>query len=235
MIKNYLSRAERDNYLLCTEIIMHVENVMNQWGNSLTTDERKRLKSSITNIQKALVSIANRLPNHEVKKIMKAAEDFQVRILSVEGAKALEKSSKKEYLNNIKISFEEMEAIVTQILTNNCYYCKLKCNDCDYYPMLERFLVPGCNAETNCPYAFNEFSKIKVAYSDDMENVKIYRECLKRQKVKNEIKQEIEKDKLKRMNMQSKINKKEAKTDHKVVSKRKQKKIENRYDDDEIL
>lgn len=219
--KNYLSRQERDNFLLSLELTTHISNVLNKWEKNLTGEEKRRIKSSITNIEKALASIADRLPSHEAKKIMKAAKDFQVRVLSVEGAKALEKNSKDKYFKNLSISFEEMEAIATQILTNNCYYCKIKCNECDYYEMLMRFLVPGCNAEVNCPYAYTEENKFDV---EDITDLDIYKECLNRQKIKIEIKQEVEKSK-------KDTDKKElSKLDHK--SKRKQKKLKKRFDED---
>lgn len=238
--KNYLSRQERDNFLLSLELTTHISNVLNKWEKNLTGEEKRRIKSSITNIDKALASIADRLPSHEAKKIMKAAKDFQVRVLSVEGAKALEKNSKDKYFKNLSISFEEMEAIATQILTNNCYYCKLKCNECDYYEMLMRFLVPGCNAEINCPYAYTDDSKFKVKEVEDMTDLEIYRECLKRQKIKVEIKQEIEKEKARKAkkvkiteNPKEVSRSKPIKQDHKL-SKRKQKKLKNRFDEDEI-
>lgn len=180
-VKQYLNKEERDNFLGFSGLGIYLQKRLDKWSNNLTTDERRRFKTALTNIQKAQASIIDRLPKHEVLKIVKASREHDVRILTIEGARALEKRSKEEYKQNLHIKIEEMEIIATQILIHNCYRCKTTCNKCMYHGMLSRFLIPGLNSENNCPYSYNEksdFSQIEEP-DDDL----IFKEALKHHEV----------------------------------------------------
>lgn len=203
-VKQYLNKEERDNFLGFSGLGIYLQKRLDKWSTNLTSDERRRFKTALTNIQKAQASIIDRLPKHEVLKIVKASREHDVRILTIEGARALEKRSKQEYEKNLHIKIEEMEVIATQILIHNCYRCKTVCDKCMYYGMLSRFLIPGLNSENNCPYSYNEksdFSQIEEP-DDDL----IFREALKHHEVPTK------------------------KTSKKS---RKAKKIENRFDEDD--
>lgn len=170
-LKQYLNKEERDNFLGFSGLGIYLQKRLDKWSNNLTTDERRRFKTALTNIQKAQTSIINRLPKHEALKIVKSSKEHDVRILTIEGARALEKRSKQEYKQNLHIKIEEMEVIATQILIHNCYKCKTVCDKCMYYGMLSRFLIPGLNSENNCPYSYNEkstFGEVEEAGDEEV-------------------------------------------------------------------
>ena len=180
-LKQYLNKDERDNFLGFTGLGIYLKKRLDKWERNLTTDERRRFKSALTNIEKAQTSIMNRLPRHEAMKIVKASKDYDVRILTIEGAKALEKRAKQEYEKNLHIKIEEMEVIATQILIHNCYRCKTSCNECIYHNLLSRFLIPGLNSENNCPYSYNEKSTFTEVETPGDEVV--FKEALKHHEV----------------------------------------------------
>lgn len=201
-VKQYLNKDERDNLLGFAGLNIYLQRRLSKWGKNLTTDERRRFKTALTNIEKAQMSIINRLPKHEAVKILKASKEHDVRILTLEGARALEKRAKQDYEKNLHIKFEEMEVIATQILIHNCYQCKKLCNECIYHSMMSRFLIPGLNSENNCPYSYNEKSTFgEVEEAGDEE---VYKQALNYHKTP-----------VKKTSKKS----------------RKAKKIENRYDD----
>ena len=43
-LKNYLSKNERDNWLLAMSSTMYLNNIMNIWGNNLTSEEKRKIK-----------------------------------------------------------------------------------------------------------------------------------------------------------------------------------------------
>ena len=166
------------------------------------------------------------------EKKKKAREGSDVRILTAEGVQALEKRAFNEYTKNLHITLDEMEVVATAVLQNNCYYCKLKCDECAFYPLLSRFAVPGVNSEPNCPYSYKETSTFdNLEYKED---ASIYNAALEAQHIKKKIRKQIEEDKEKEAEKIRKEAKKKHKnkTDHKV-SKRKQKKLKNRFDEDD--
>ncbi|SFJ26635.1 hypothetical protein SAMN02910355_1875 [Terrisporobacter glycolicus] len=175
-VKQYLNKEERDNFLGFTRLGIYLRRRFEKWDKNLTSDERRRLKTALTNIEKAQISIISRLPKHEALKIAKASKDHDVRILTLEGAQALEKRAKQEYEKNLHIKFEEMEIIATQILMHNCYKCKNPCNECMYHSMMSRFLIPGLNSEKNCPYSYNDKSKFTEVESP--KDIDIYKQAL---------------------------------------------------------
>lgn len=178
--KQYLNKDERDNFLGFSGLGIYLQKRLTKWGKNLTTDERRRFKTALTNIEKAQTSIINRLPKHEALKVLKASKEHDVRILTLEGARALEKRAKQEYEKNLHIKFEEMEVIATQILIHNCYQCKKLCNECMYHSMMSRFLIPGLNSENNCPYSYNEKSRFdQVEQPGDEE---VYKQALEQHK-----------------------------------------------------
>ena len=193
-VKQYLNKDERDNLLGFAGLNIYLQRRLSKWGKNLTTDERRRFKTALTNIEKAQTSIINRLPKHEALKVLKASKDYDVRILTIEGAKALEKRTKQEYEKNLHIKFEEMEVIATQILMHNCYKCKRLCNECMYHNMMSRFLIPGLNSEDNCPYSYNDKSKFTEVESP--EDIDIYKQALEIHK--KPIKKSNRKDKKKK-------------------------------------
>ncbi|MGL5766300.1 MAG: DUF5651 domain-containing protein [Sarcina sp.] len=134
------------------------------------------MNTALTHITKAQSSMIERLPKHEVIKIVRASKEHDVRVLTIEGAKALEKNAKQEYEKNLHIKLKEMEVIATQVLTSSCYKCKIKCHECVLYDMMSRFLIPGLNSENNCPYSYNEKSRFDQVEceGDDL----VYREAL---------------------------------------------------------
>ena len=87
-MKNYLSLAERNNWLTCMSIAMYNENILEIWKNNLTKDEVKKLKTSITMTRNALKSIMDRMPVNESTKLKKHAQNFQIKITSETGAKS---------------------------------------------------------------------------------------------------------------------------------------------------
>lgn len=178
--KQYLNKDERDNFLGFSGLGIYLRRRLEKWESNLTSDERRRFKSALTNIEKAQTSIINRLPKHEAVKILKASKEHDVRILTLEGARALEKRAKQDYEKNLHIKFEEMEVIATQILIHNCYQCKKLCNECMYHSMMSRFLIPGLNSENNCPYSYNEKSRFdQVEQPGDEE---VYKQALEQHK-----------------------------------------------------
>lgn len=178
--KQYLNKDERDNFLGFSGLGIYLQKRLTKWGKNLTVDERRRFKTALTNIEKAQTSIINRLPKHEAVKILKASKEHDVRILTLEGARALEKRAKQDYEKNLHIKFEEMEVIATQILIHNCYQCKKLCNECMYHSMMSRFLIPGLNSENNCPYSYNEKSRFdQVEQPGDEE---VYKQALEQHK-----------------------------------------------------
>lgn len=178
--KQYLNKDERDNFLGFSGLGIYLQKRLTKWGKNLTTDERRRFKTALTNIEKAQTSIINRLPKHEALKVLKASKEHDVRILTLEGARALEKRAKQEYEKNLHIKFEEMEVIATQILIHNCYQCEKLCNECMYHSMMSRFLIPGLNSENNCPYSYNHKSIFtEVEQPGDEE---VYKQALEQHK-----------------------------------------------------
>lgn len=175
-VKQYLNKEERDNFLGFSGLGIYLRRRLEKWGKNLTSDERRRLKTALTNIEKAQTSIINRLPKHEAIKILRASKEHDVRVLTLEGAQALEKRAKQDYEKNLHVKFEEMEAIATQILMHNCYKCKRLCNECMYHSMMSRFLIPGLNSEDNCPYSYNDKSKFTEVESP--EDIDIYKQAL---------------------------------------------------------
>ena len=174
--KQYLNKEERDNFLGFSGLGIYLRRRLEKWGKNLTSDERRRLKTALTNIEKAQTSIISRLPKHEAMKILRASKEHDVRVLTLEGAQALEKRMKQDYEKNLHIKFEEMETIATQILMHNCYKCKRLCNECMYHNMMSRFLIPGLNSEDNCPYSYNDKSKFTEVESP--EDIDIYKQAL---------------------------------------------------------
>lgn len=174
--KQYLNKEERDNFLGFSGLGIYLRRRLEKWGKNLTSDERRRLKTALTNIEKAQTSIISRLPKHEAMKILRASKEHDVRVLTLEGAQALEKRAKQDYEKNLHIKFEEMETIATQILMHNCYKCKRLCNECMYHNMMSRFLIPGLNSEDNCPYSYNDKSKFTEVESP--EDIDIYKQAL---------------------------------------------------------
>lgn len=208
MTKNYLSRKERDNWLLAMTTTMYLDNIMDLWKNNLTSEEKRKLKTSITMTNNALVSIVNRMPEHEKDKLVKHAKNFEVKIMSVEGAKALEKRTFDEY-NSIKMSDDDIKTLVTETITFRCNNCKMLCDKCDIYNIFLESLVPGLESQPNCPFAFET--------EEDIDNLK---------------QSQSTKDFYKNLQFNKKtheINKKIG--TKKKISKRKQKKIANRYDE----
>lgn len=175
-VKQYLNKDERDNFLGFSGLGIYLRKRLEKWGKNLTTDERRRFKTALTNIEKAQMSIINRLPKHEAVKILKASKEHDVRVLTLEGAQALEKRAKQDYEKNLHIKFEEMEVIATQILIHNCYQCKKLCNECIYHSMMSRFLIPGLNSENNCPYSYNKKSRFDQVEQPGDEDV--YKQAL---------------------------------------------------------
>lgn len=237
MAKNYLNKAERDNFLGTIALGIYLRKQIDNWSNNLTKDETKWLKTSLTYLEKVQASFVSRLPKHEIIKIEKASKGSDVRILTAEGCKALEKRAYDEYKENLHITVDEMELIATLALQERCYYCQMKCDECDIYDMLQRFAIPGVNAEDNCPYCYTETSKFDVEYEDEAD---IYNDCLERQKVKKELKEQIKEKKEKEAN-QKIIKLEKHKTDHKdkpkkkSKSKRHNKKFRNRYDEEDDI
>ncbi|WP_419749323.1 hypothetical protein [Terrisporobacter petrolearius] len=174
--KQYLNKEERDNFLGFSGLGIYLRRRLEKWGKNLTSDERRRLKTALTNIEKAQTSIINRLPKHEAIKILRASKEHDVRVLTLEGAQALEKRAKQDYEKNLHIKLEEMETIATQILMHNCYKCKMSCYECMYHSMMSRFLIPGLNSEDNCPYSYNDKSKFTEVESP--EDIDIYKQAL---------------------------------------------------------
>lgn len=175
-VKQYLNKEERDNFLGFSGLGIYLRRRLEKWGKNLTSDERRRLKTALTNIEKTQTSIINRLPKHEAMKILRASKEHDVRVLTLEGAQALEKRAKQDYEKNLHIRFEEMEVIATQMLMHNCYKCKISCNECMYHSMMSRFLIPGLNSEDNCPYSYNDKSKFTEVESP--EDIDIYKQAL---------------------------------------------------------
>ena len=182
-VKQYLNKDERDNFLGFSGLGIYLRRRLDKWGKNLTSDERRRIKSALTNIERAQTSIINRLPNHEAVKILKASKEHDVRVLTLEGAQALEKRAKQDYEKNLHIKFEEMEVIATQILIHNCYQCKKLCNECIYHSMMSRFLIPGLNSENNCPYSYNKKSRFDQVEQPGDEDV--YKQALEQHGNKN--------------------------------------------------
>lgn len=174
--KQYLNKEERDNFLGFSGLGIYLRRRFEKWGKNLTSDERRRLKTALTNIEKAQTSIINRLPKHEAIKILRASKEHDVRVLTLEGAQALEKRAKQDYEKNLHIKFEEMETIATHILMHNCYKCKMSCYECMYHSMMSRFLIPGLNSEDNCPYSYN--GKSKFTEVESPEDIDIYKQAL---------------------------------------------------------
>lgn len=225
-IKNYLSRAERDNFLLSMTTVHHNEKLLATWGDNLTSDEKRRLKSSNTNTEKALSSIIKRMPVSEAKKIMKHSQDFEVRILSMEGAKALENNTFKKFVKDIPFTFEDMMFVSSYILESSCCNCNRSYNDCRFYKMFEKWLTPGANALENCPYAYNatcELNCNKKGEEGLYETLQTYASLKARD---NKIIQKFNDGEL----IHKKDIKKYLEKNEEKISKRKKKKLENRYD-----
>lgn len=128
--------------------------------------------------------------------------------MSVEGAKALEKRTFDEY-NSIKMSDDDIKTLVTETITFRCNNCKMPCDKCDIYNIFLESLVPGLESQPNCPFAFET--------EEDIDNLK---------------QSQSTKDFYKNLQFNKKtheINKKIG--TKKKISKRKQKKIANRYDE----
>ena len=174
--KQYLNKEERDNFLGFSGLGIYLRRRLKKWGKNLTSDERRRLRTALTNIEKAQSSIINRLPNNEAMKILRSSKEHDVRVLTLEGAQALEKRAKQDYEKNLHIKFEEMETIATHMLMHNCYKCKMSCYECMYHSMMSRFLIPGLNSEDNCPYSYNDKSKFTEVESP--EDIDIYKQAL---------------------------------------------------------
>ena len=192
-LKNYLSKNERDNWLLAMSSTMYLNNIMNIWGNNLTSEEKRKIKTSITMTQNALKSVADRMPEHEKAKIVKHAKDYEIRLFSVEGAKAIEKSSYEKY-GHIRLTEKEAKVLINDIVSLKCADCLIPCDKCITYEIFQNSLVPRLDEENNCPYAYRTDAKVE----DDF--------YVAAQKI-NKI--------------------------HKKVSKRKQKKLKNRFDDED--
>ena len=210
MAKNYLSRNERDNWLLAMTTTMYLSNILDLWGNNLTGEEKRKIKTSITMTNNALKSIANRMPAHEKDKLIKHSKNFEVKIMSVEGAKALEKRTYEEY-NSIKLTDDEIKTLIIETITFRCNNCKIPCDKCEVYELFLESLVPGIESQPNCPFAF--------ATDEDIDELK----------QKTDIKQ-LYKD-LQFNKKAHEINKAKE-PNKKKISKRKQKKIANRYDEE---
>ncbi len=179
-VKQYLNKEERDNFLGFSGLGIYLQKRLDKWEKNLTTDEKRRFKTALTNIKKAQTSIMTRLPKEEAKKIVRASRDYDVRILTIEGARALEKRAKQDYEKNLHIKFEEMEVIATQILIHNCHECKKIYHECMYHNMMSRFLIPGLNSEGNCPYSYNKKSRFdQVEQPGDEE---VYKQALEQHK-----------------------------------------------------
>lgn len=200
--KNYLSKNERDNWLLAMTTNMYLENIIDLWGNNLTTDEKRKIKTSMTMTNNALRSIANRMPKHEKDKLIKHSKNFQVRILSTEGAKALEKRTFEEY--SLKLTDKEIKDLVIETITYKCQDCNISCTECDTYELFLNSLVPGLETQDNCPFSFKSNENIDEAKKDS--DIKLF---------------------YKDMQDNKKIHQKTKK-----LSKRKLKKIKNRYDEE---
>ena len=200
--KSYLSKKERDNWLLAMTTNMYLENIIDLWGNNLTADEKRKIKTSMTMTNNALRSIANRMPRHEKDKLIKHSKDFQVRILSTEGAKALEKRTFEEF--TLKLTEKEIRELVIETITYKCQDCNIPCTECDTYELFLNSLVPGIETQENCPFAFKSEENIDEAEKDS--DTKLF---------------------YKDMQANKKIHQKTKK-----LSKRKLKKIKNRYDEE---
>lgn len=179
-VKQYLNKEERDNFLGFSGLGIYLQKRLDKWEKNLTTDEKRRFKTALTNIKKAQTSIMTRLPKEEAKKIARASRDYDVRILTIEGARALEKRARQDYEKNLHIKFEEMEVIATQILIHNCYQCKKLCNECMYHSMMSRFLIPGLNSEGNCPYSYNKKSRFDQI--EQLGDEEVYKQALEQHK-----------------------------------------------------
>lgn len=193
-MKNYLSRNERDNWLLAVTSNMFLNNIINLWGKNLTTDEKRKLKTSITMTNNALMSIADRMPKHEKDKLVKHSKDFEVKILSAEGAKAMEKRCYEEF-GHVKLTEDEQKLLISEVITHKCADCNTLCNECTAYELFLNSLVPSLNEEDNCPYAYNPDKETEDEFYIEVQ--KVYK--------KHE--------------------------ENKKLSKRKQKKLQNRFDD----
>lgn len=192
-MKNYLSKNERDNWLLAMSSIIYIENVIGLWGKSLTSEEKRKLNCSITMTKNALKSITDRLPNKEKEKLINHSKSYQIRILSTEGASALEKRTVK----NVEtfLTMQEQQTLIAEVISAKCADCDTICHECMLYDILESTLTPRLNKRRNCPFAFKTEAVI--------EDSTLY----EKYRISNK--------------------------SHKKISKRKQNKIKNRFDDED--
>lgn len=158
-MKNYLSLAERNNWLACMSIAMYNENILEIWKNNLTKDEAKKLKTSITMTRNALKSIIDRMPN-EAEKIKKHANNFAIKITTEAGAKVLEDRALKES-EIVQFNTSDFEEVMLDLMKNKCCNCKTLCHECSVYNLCIDTILPRFDIENNCPYAFRSVDKVK--------------------------------------------------------------------------
>lgn len=163
-MKNYLSLAERNNWLACMSIAMYNENILEIWKNNLTKDEVKKLKTSITMTRNALKSIMDRMPVNESTKLKKHAQNFQIKITSETGAKVLEDKALKES-EMVQFKTHKFENVMFSVMNTKCCNCKKICYECDIYNLCIDTVLPRYDLEDNCPYAFRSVDKVKKKQS----------------------------------------------------------------------
>lgn len=154
-MKDYLRNSERTQLLYFKKYLDNTEDMIKDWENNLTKDEKKSLKMCLTWGLKAFESIINRQNDTAVKTFTNSLKDSYIKVAD----KFTIDMYRKELKSALDASYEENEDyynLVELIMEKNCLDCKLHGAECEIYQELEVHCVPSptLEKEHNCKYAY---------------------------------------------------------------------------------
>lgn len=156
-IKTYLNSREKDHVVAIGTLAQYIKDVVDEWQNNLTANERKWLKMATSFALKAIQSIANRLSAEQAKQVSNHINKTKCICLPSESADQTLKRAREELAH-------EPVAVDSEYFNDILYQCLLACENCRHKTKAEQDACKARHAmmamdipvydstATGCPY-----------------------------------------------------------------------------------
>lgn len=156
-MKDYLRNNERSQLLYFKKYLDNAEDMIENWKDNLTKDEKKALKMCVTWGLKAFESILSRQNKTSIKTFYNSLKESFIQVSDNFTINMYKKRIKSE----LNASYEENGdyfRLVELIMEKNCLNCKLNGCECAIYQEFEERCIPSPTRELeyNCKYAYKK-------------------------------------------------------------------------------
>lgn len=153
-MKKYMNAQEVNDFLIMSMAGESAKDILDGWGDNMSKEERKALKTAYTWFKKFQTSVIQRMDKPTQDKLLKRSSKFQIKILDEYSTQQI-MGTFENALKIIHMTRDQLDDLAEQSIEFNCRGCKKDYKSCQLHDVFyDNFILESSHGLENCRYAY---------------------------------------------------------------------------------